>query len=93
MSLKTANLEVPGYYWSRYEGDTFVVLVERDRGDEWVCLRDGGLKERIPADAEFIGPLLDPFLPNCEHGVADGDYCEPCNKEYKAAATDPDNDR
>ncbi len=22
----------------------------------------------------------------CEHGVADGDFCEPCNKEYKRAA-------
>lgn len=24
--------------------------------------------------------------PDCEHGVADGDWCEPCAKEYKRAA-------
>lgn len=23
--------------------------------------------------------------PVCEHGVKDGDYCEPCNREYKRA--------
>lgn len=23
----------------------------------------------------------------CEHGVIDGDWCEPCNKEAKAART------
>lgn len=27
-----------------------------------------------------IGP------PRCEHDVVDGDYCESCNAEYKAAA-------
>lgn len=24
----------------------------------------------------------------CEHGVADGDWCEPCNKAYKAGETE-----
>jgi hypothetical protein len=24
--------------------------------------------------------------PRCEHGVPEGDWCEPCNKEYKRAA-------
>jgi hypothetical protein len=24
--------------------------------------------------------------PQCEHGVPEGDWCEPCNKEYKRAA-------
>lgn len=27
----------------------------------------------------------------CEHGVKDGDYCEPCNRAYKDAAADPNN--
>jgi hypothetical protein len=27
----------------------------------------------------------------CEHGVADGDWCEPCNKAYKDAAKDQAN--
>jgi hypothetical protein len=22
----------------------------------------------------------------CEHGIPDGDFCEPCNREYKRAA-------
>lgn len=24
--------------------------------------------------------------PRCEHGISEGDWCEPCNKEYKRAA-------
>lgn len=28
---------------------------------------------------------------HCEHGVKDGDWCEPCNTEMKRAAADPDN--
>ena len=24
--------------------------------------------------------------PHCEHGITEGDWCEPCNKEYKRAA-------
>jgi len=24
--------------------------------------------------------------PQCEHGVIEGDWCDPCNKEYKRAA-------
>lgn len=27
----------------------------------------------------------------CEHGVNDGDWCEPCNRAYKEAQVDPDN--
>ncbi len=27
-------------------------------------------------------------LNSCEHGVLDGEFCEPCNKEYKRAASD-----
>ena len=28
----------------------------------------------------------------CEHGIPEGEFCEPCNKAYKAAMADPDND-
>jgi len=28
----------------------------------------------------------------CEHGVKEGDWCEPCNRAYKDAQADPDND-
>ena len=27
----------------------------------------------------------------CEHGISCGDWCQPCNEAYKAAASDPDN--
>lgn len=27
----------------------------------------------------------------CEHGVPDGEWCETCNREYRRAATDPEN--
>ncbi len=26
----------------------------------------------------------------CEHGIPDGDWCEPCNREYKRAAAEED---
>jgi hypothetical protein len=29
---------------------------------------------------------LEPKPGYCEHGVLDGDWCEPCNKAYKEAA-------
>lgn len=28
----------------------------------------------------------EPPVGNCEHGVEDGVYCEPCNREYKRSA-------
>jgi hypothetical protein len=30
--------------------------------------------------------------PVCEHGIIEGDWCEECNREYKAAASSPDNE-
>ncbi len=27
----------------------------------------------------------------CSHGIDDGEYCEPCNLEYKRAANDSEN--
>ena len=30
----------------------------------------------------------DPNQPKCEHGVIDGDFCLPCNCEYKRAAVE-----
>jgi hypothetical protein len=38
--------------------------------------------------AAMIHRLYEDYLREacvCEHGVADGDYCEPCNLEYKRA--------
>jgi hypothetical protein len=32
-----------------------------------------------------------PEIETCEHGVKDGDWCEPCNKAEKEARMDPEN--
>lgn len=40
----------------------------------------------------YDGTVEDVTPPDfCEHGVADGDFCDPCNRSYKAAQTDPEN--
>jgi hypothetical protein len=42
----------------------------------------------FPIVAELMEEYRRAVLPEvgvCEHGVADGDFCEPCNKEYKRA--------
>lgn len=41
------------------------------------------------AKAAALAEEIAPF--GCEHGIAEGDYCEPCNAAYKAAEMDPDN--
>lgn len=42
--------------------------------------------------SEFM--TMNPLWPNpdcCEHGVADGDFCETCRAAYRAAEVDPEN--
>ena len=55
------------------------------------------LQEKIAileAKIEHLQARLRQYEPDpemCEHGVVEGDWCEPCNAEYKrAAATDGD---
>jgi hypothetical protein len=44
-----------------------------------------GYVRKNPAIArEWLGDMPHPVA--CEHGVPDGDWCEPCNQAYKAAA-------
>ena len=43
------------------------------------------LKQRLAA-AEARLRRYEPEPGKCEHGVAEGDWCEPCNKAYKDAA-------
>lgn len=45
--------------------------------------------ERLEAENEQLLARLRHYEPEpgkCEHGVAEGDWCEPCNKAYKEAA-------
>ncbi len=39
------------------------------------------------ADA-IIAELAKPRQESCEHGIADGEFCDPCNREYKLAAVE-----
>ena len=36
----------------------------------------------------MMASMIEGPTPPCEHGVADGEYCEPCNREYKRAAVE-----
>ena len=37
---------------------------------------------------DMLAQLAKPQAERCEHGIADGEYCEPCNREYKRAAVE-----
>lgn len=44
--------------------------------------------------AEVVSKLYRQALESagvCEHGVPEGEWCGPCNKDYKAALTDEEN--
>jgi len=61
----------------------------------------GGPQKRKITRSDMIGCYLRALrtlesevereLTGCEHGIADGDWCEDCNREYKEARHDPDN--
>lgn len=60
--------------------------------------RDSAL-ENLPIGVAMIykydGQVVDTGIEMetaCEHGVKDGDWCEPCNKAMKAAQVDPNNE-
>lgn len=51
-------------------------------------IRQVALGNAVAISVEKLHELLDRISPRpgvCEHGVADGDYCQPCNREYKRA--------
>ena len=48
------------------------------------------------AENERLQAIVDRYEPppgKCEHGVEDGEYCEPCNREYKRAAAEFQNEK
>jgi hypothetical protein len=46
-------------------------------------------KENLIVDLDVLAAVLHLSTPlYCEHGIADGDWCEECNKEYKRAIND-----
>lgn len=54
-------------------------------------IREGGYTDVTMA--MMISDLKDALHPAscCKHGVRDGDWCDPCSKEYKRARTAPEN--
>lgn len=45
-------------------------------------------KKNLIVELDVLAAILSLSTPSyCEHGVADGDWCERCNREYKRAAT------
>lgn len=63
--------------------DAFInkVCDERDRAD---ALEQQLAESR--ADCERLRTKYEPPTGFCEHGIQEGDWCEPCNREYKAAS-------
>lgn len=56
-------------------------------------IRQVALGNAVAISVEKLHQLLDRILPRpgrCEHGINDGDYCEPCGIEYKRAAREND---
>lgn len=52
-------------------------------------IRQVALGNAVAVSVEKLHELLDRISPRsarCEHGVVDGDWCEPCNIEQKRAA-------
>jgi hypothetical protein len=52
-------------------------------------IRQVALGNAVAISVEKLHAILDRISPRpelCEHGIADGDYCESCNREYKRAA-------
>lgn len=55
----------------------------------------GPLLADAAAEGERLQTIVDRYEPppgQCEHGVQDGDWCEPCNREYKLASREHEAD-
>ena len=42
-------------------------------------------RERIESLTKALAVARGEPVDHCEHGVKDGEWCEPCNREYKAS--------
>jgi hypothetical protein len=75
--------------------DTKDRILERLRlvGDQLDAMRDANdlLTSRLAA-AEARLRKYDPEPGKCEHGVAEGDWCEPCNHDYKQASIEAESE-
>lgn len=74
--LKTFEKITKGKAWKYYEdGDRIGYTMYEKRAE---AIHD--------ASVDLTKWLLDNPEELCEHGVVDGEYCQPCNAEYKRAA-------
>ncbi len=85
------NIGADGAYWwfkpaSKVTPEPVAVFVRWVRGAVRAVYGDQ-LVRVTEMDGRWCGPIPWPDCwGQCEHGVVDGNFCEPCNKEYKAAA-------
>ena len=89
----SVGANVIGFTYELYstDGANSAIIHQKDtKGDsDFVVLS--------PSDARRLAAALLKFAderegPVCEHGVKEGDWCEPCNRAYKEAAKESDND-
>lgn len=85
------------YAGSMPPDDGVLVLVHCPEESEpvWIGNHDDESGEWFTAEGKRVdvvswAPMPDPpeAPETCEHGVPDGDFCEPCNHEYKRAERD-----
>jgi hypothetical protein len=90
-----------GIYWN-WQGDPnsgpvpIFVQYSGHTGKYFVSMGQLGLTHSIDCDVYggLWAPAHHPPVPGiCEHGIMEGDWCEPCNKEYKRAAREHGYDR
>lgn len=66
--------------------------MSNEQRDYWFESLTCGLKRGMSASEALTAATVDTAQvfqigpERCEHDVIDGEYCEPCNKEYKRAA-------
>jgi hypothetical protein len=63
-----------------------LVCRNKDHGDADIIMS----ADEFPAAEAAIARHRE-LMDQCEHGIPIGQWCEPCNKAYKAAQIDPDN--
>jgi hypothetical protein len=65
------------------------MLAETEQQRAEACAREEEMFQQLAEARAALAAMTEKYEPEpgyCEHGVAEGDWCEPCNREYKRAA-------
>lgn len=73
---------IVGYTGSPLSADILCLFRNRDAA-QCQCDNLNAIKSSRYAVIECSLSVID--IERCEHGIRDGDFCEPCNREYKQA--------